>query len=123
MKQEHDDMDLKKSVKAILDQDVNQMDDQIVGQLRQIRRNAMAEKGNPAVFRWNRLRISLAGAAVGFMIVLIALTVYKGSNRPMTSSLLEDMDIITAKENLDFYEDLDFYAWLVEEENVSENAG
>ena len=48
-------------------------------------------------------------------MAVIGFTLLKGPDQTMTANMMEDLDIITSAENPEFFEDLEFYAWLVEE--------
>ena len=117
MKIDQDNKSLKESVKQILDQDVAQMDDQIVEKLRHVRRKAMVEEDRLPLFHRRRFPLSLAGVMAGVLVV-VSLILFGRSDTPnLTSNMAAEMDILLSEETLDFYEDLDFYAWLVEEDD------
>ena len=115
MKQKHEDTDLAQKVKTVLDHDVAQMDERIADRLRKMRRTAMSAEESSPRFHWRRLRMSLAGVAIGLLVAVIGFTLLKGPDQTMTANMMEDLDIITSAENPEFFEDLEFYAWLVEE--------
>jgi hypothetical protein len=115
MKQEKDDIALAQKVKTVLDHDIAQMDERIVGRLRKIRRTAMSSEEGPARLHWPRLRLSLAGVAIGLLVAVIGLNLARSPNQTMPAYMMEDLDIITSAENRELFDDLEFYAWLVEE--------
>lgn len=117
MKEEREDIALKENAKAILDHDMEQIDEQIIGRLRQIRRKAMAGKERRLTFKWNRFRILSATAIAGFLFAVISLTIVRTPSQTVTAKLIEDIDIFSSEVNIDFYEDLEFYTWLAERQN------
>lgn len=112
--------DFLKQVRGVLDGDVENLDGATRSRLTRMRQAALdAGKAAPRHrmgrgFRW------LAGAAAAAAVVIAV--VLSGGRTPVEladSAAPEDFEVMALEENLDFYEELDFYAWLAEtEDNV-----
>ncbi|NTV12372.1 MAG: hypothetical protein HGA96_00320 [Desulfobulbaceae bacterium] len=83
---------------------------EILGKLDAINRD-LGSLGNTHGFGTRRLTQMFAAGLMGaVMILLLALIFYPGEE-PLINNL-DNLDIFTAKEDPDFFIDLEFYAWL-----------
>lgn len=101
------------NVRKALDLDAENLDAGTQSKLNRIRQQALdaGERTGFDIRQWFTLPV--AGWASACVIVL-GLAIYmnqpKGSLPP-----LEDIDLLAAEDNLEFYDSLEFYAWLAEE--------
>ena len=100
------------NVKKALDLDVENLDAGTQAKLTRIRHRALdaGERKSFDIRQWFTLPI--LGWATACMLVLGLTFLIKpdGALPP-----LEDIDLLVAEDNLEFYDSLEFYAWLAEE--------
>ncbi len=100
-------------VQGLLDQGVQNLESQTERRLEAIRAGALiaVDEKRPGVFlprRW-----VLAGSFAMATLVAAALLIFLGpSTETLPTGDLEDLEIITSRERLDIYQNLDFYRWL-----------
>jgi hypothetical protein len=99
--------------KALLDESARDLDADILARLRQARDRALAAKPRP--FFWLLPAGGLAAACVA--VLAVALWWYQPS-RPVAVQGLEDLEIISSPENLELFDDLEFYGWLAERDRT-----
>ncbi len=109
-----------KNVKTILDDDVDHMSASTLSKLKRIRSKAIKKKELGETGFWQRFRIPVAGLAMASMMIMVMALYFKGTSVTIATNEFEDVEMITSGENLNFFADLEFYAWLAEEQ---ENAG
>ncbi len=111
-----------KAAKITLDNKASSLDPQVRQRLQQARRRAVEAARKPpstvaAGFKWP---VS-AGAFGAFVLVTgiafytVFYTVQSPQDSPSPLAGIEDMPIIAAPEELEMYEELDFYQWLTQE--------
>jgi len=102
------------NVKKALDLSAENLDAGTQSKLTQIRYKALdaGEHKGFDIRQWFTLPV--AGWASACLIVL-GLTIYMNQPNNGTLPPLEDIDLLAAEDNLDFYDGLEFYAWLAEE--------
>ncbi len=107
MSEANNKQDLINSAKSILDRSLDNLDGQTLARLREARRGALKSTSKSLP------RLVWAGgfATVGVVLVLAALWVLQPTP-PSLLATLEDVEILASSEDLDFYDDLDFYHWL-----------
>lgn len=100
------------NVKKALDLGTENLDAGIQSKLMRARHKALdvGERKGFDIRQWFTLPV--AGWATACILVL-GLTVFVQSNG--TPPPLEDIDLLVAEDNLEFYDGLEFYAWLAEE--------
>ncbi|MFQ5596757.1 MAG: hypothetical protein ACE5GK_01770 [Nitrospiria bacterium] len=101
------------SAKDLLNQAQRELDSVIVSRLRHARQQALdahADKDktrSPWLIPASGIVLACAGALVFFL--------WLRTPPPMDAGVgIEDLDLLTADESLEFYQDLEFYAWLSE---------
>jgi hypothetical protein len=106
-------------VKANLDAAEEQLDEHTRSRLTSIRHEAL-ERGQVRRPPWIQWLLPAGGLAVA--VTVAALSVNLWTTKPVMEEplSLEDMALLSDSEGPEFYEDLDFYQWLAEEE---QNAG
>lgn len=97
---------LMDGARQVLDQSAAELDEITAQRLRQIRREALAQ---PARAHWNW---GYAGAATAAMAVM-AVVLWPGPQQTDTTvASLEDIELLSANEDIEFYEQIEFYQWL-----------
>jgi hypothetical protein len=102
--------------KAMLDQSADGLDAATLSRLNRARQAALAQRAPPR--RW----LLPAGMAAASVLVLAALigrgylpSVVPGAQEfPLTAKTAasSDIDLVSSDDSLEFYQDLEFYAWL-----------
>lgn len=102
------------NVKKALDLGTDHLDAGTQSQLTRMRHRALDAGGRRDTFaqRWFTLP-NAAWAAAAVLVLALAITLKQPGSDP---GAWEDIDILAAEDNLEFYDSLEFYAWLAEEE-------
>lgn len=95
-------------IKQQLDQQVDGMDGQTLARLRQARATALADSSARA-WRWQPIA-AFASVTVLAVAVWLALPVNSGGEQNMAA--LDDMELLAAADDLEFYENIEFYQWV-----------
>ena len=69
---------------------------------------------------WPPLRLLPAGAAVALIALAAVWLAPEPPAAPAAAVVLNDLDLLLEGENLDFFEELEFYAWLLEQPELLE---
>lgn len=109
-------------IRQDLDQSCDRLDGHTQSRLNSIR-HAAVEHGLERQPRWHS-RVLLApfgGLVTACVLVVVVSLVYQQPGTPMPSipdsrTAIEDLDILTSAESLEFIENLEFYQWLEENE-------
>jgi hypothetical protein len=109
--------DFEERTKLLFDESVAALDGQTRSKLTQARYRALeelAERTRPA---WGR---SWVPAGVAAAVVLLSLTLWQGQMEPLTQggfdvAAVTDFELLLGEEELDMIEELEFYAWLEEQ--------
>jgi hypothetical protein len=101
--------EIESAARKVFEQSVGELDGATRSKLTQARHRALAElEQPPAAFGWlpQAALATLAAAAVGIWV-------FRGSDSELTeSAAVADIEILLSDDELEFYEELDFYAWL-----------
>lgn len=103
-----DDEKFVNNIKQQLDRQAEELDGQTLSRLRQARAGALAEDGGRQ-WHWQPLA-AFASVAVLAVAVWLALPLNNGDERNMAA--LDDMELLAARDDPEFYEEIEFYAWL-----------
>ena len=105
--------------RATLDEGEERLEPHILARLRQTRRAALDEATTKRINERHHWRLGLRGAGFATAVVAMVVTVlyFKTPSRTGLLKNLEDVEILASSDHLDFYAELDFYAWLADEEN------
>lgn len=95
------------AVRTELGQSVDEIDDATSSKLEQIRHQALARKTSRSL-----PSLLLPAAVLATACLALALIIYIPEQQPKQKEMIDDLDLITASQSLDLYEDLDFYEWL-----------
>ncbi len=103
------------NVKKALDLDTENLDPATQSKLTHIRHRALdaGERKGFDIREW--FTVPVAGWATACLLVLGLVFYMQPSNGTLPP--LEDIDLLVAEDNLEFYDGLEFYAWLAEENN------
>jgi hypothetical protein len=113
-------------IKQRLDSSTEELDELTLARLGAARRRAVEAGSRSAVFRLgDTLAIghtgSLALLLVGTLLILSLVMLDPGDDpvldNPHVSSLMEDMELLGAAEELEFYQELDFYLWVTDDQD------
>jgi hypothetical protein len=104
-----------------LDQSCDRLDGRTLSRLNSIRHAALEQQQRPG----RALLAPFGGLATACILVLVVSLYYDGkpgTPAPVqagsgTETVIEDLDILTSMEGLEFYENLEFYQWLEENES------
>lgn len=110
--QEHNFID---RVRKTLDEGTDHLDPQVQSRLAGMRRTALDAGERPRIEwrRWFTLPVTGWAMAAVLVIVLMVYLQQPGS----VPAELDDIELLAAEDNLEFYDSLEFYAWLAEEES------
>lgn len=119
MKANDQEKNFLEKVKDLLNEGVENLDSQTSQRLQNIRIRALRATGEKRSGFFTPLRWIMVGgfvtAAVAGMALFFSLSMSPGD---LPVRHVEDFEIITSKERIDFYQNLDFYRWLATKEMV-----
>jgi hypothetical protein len=100
-------------VRRVLDRSVTELDGGTVERLRRIRL-AVIEEAAPGKARWFAVHSWVtAGGIAAFVVLVVAVSLWVTVPRQnQMAGQMDDIEILTAQEHLDIYEDMEFYRWL-----------
>jgi len=116
MNQQPSETDFLKTVRATLDHSATELDERTVTRLEVMRRKALAQCRQPAP-----RRLAFAGgllATATSVILLVSVWVFHKNPEAPSPSYIEDIGLLSAREDIDFFEELDFYQWLADEQQT-----
>jgi len=99
-------------VRKTLDQSEEGIDAATRSRLFQIRVDALERAGRKSRFFLRWIGIPAAGLAAAAALVLLLSISFKETHFPIMDQNIEDVEILSSAEGLEFFEDLDFYTWL-----------
>jgi len=103
-------------VREALDEGSDNLDPSIVRRLNRARFEALEAAEAKGFRSWRWINLRFAGAVVACGLVLtVGLVTYRWHSQPTYFSSVGDIDILSASDGLELYEDLDFYTWLAQE--------
>jgi hypothetical protein len=105
-----------KKVKHSLDQGEDDIPAETLSRLHRIRQEALQsqKKESNRGIKW--IPTPYPTLATAAMVLLAVLLFFPGDREPTPFNPIDDLEILASKNKIEFYEDLDFYAWLAEEE-------
>ena len=116
---DHESVFLEK-VRQTLDDSAASLDARIQSRLNQARHQALKKRRHRWLDRWQSYRLQLAGVITAAFIIFGVIFYFQGRSEPKYYSGIEDVEILAASDNPEFFTELDFYTWLAEE---MDNAG
>jgi hypothetical protein len=105
-------------VKGLLDESAENLDPRIRHRLQQARIQALEARGKRrfSFFTFPRW-ITIGGLATVATAVLAFFFLFNAPRADFPTKQAEDFEILTSKEHIDFYSDLEFFRWLATKEN------
>jgi len=103
-----------------LDSSCEGLDGQTLSRLNRIRHEALERDSHPG----RALLAPFGGLVTACVLVMLVSVYYPGQNTYTTvpvqesASAVEDLDILISPESIDFFENLEFYQWLEENESA-----
>ena len=104
-------------VKHQLDQSAAELDPSVLARLRRARYEALHSQHKSVPWLW-----PISGLATVCTALLVAMLWWDSPPEPMlniTAQNVEDVEVLIAADQLDLYEDLEFYGWLAEHNRAS----
>ena len=116
MKEENTKDPLLENIITALDDSCEHLDDASLSRLRQVRENALLKAAKPTL--WKTFKMPLAALTTTAAALIVAfLYIGTPSDIPHLHSSFNDFEMLMSEESPEFYEDLDFYSWLAEEQD------
>lgn len=106
------------SVQNELDKSCDRLDGQILSRLNTIRNDALEKSKEAQAKRF--FLAPFAGLVTACLVLVMVSFWNQHTSLPIpntNSSALEDLDILISTDNIEFYEDFEFYQWLAENES------
>ena len=122
-----DDAGLVERIRRRLDQDVNGLDSATLSRLEQARRLALAAVAQPRRRWWRMTWVASrpardwlvpAGAFASVVATVVAVTLMVMEPGNGLAREADDLELLTAGEELELYENLEFYQWLQDREQT-----
>jgi hypothetical protein len=118
-----DDAQLVEGIRRRLDADVAGLDDATVSRLKQARQMALAVAARGHHPWWQPSRpvgdwLVPAGAFASVVATAVALTLMVSEPGNGVAREIDDLELLTAGEELELYENLEFYLWLPDREQT-----
>lgn len=115
----HNDRDEKliETVREHLDAGAADLDGRVCARLRAMRADALEEAARRRGWFFRLPRWVTAGGLATAVAAVVAVSLWVADvRRERTVATIDDMELITAQEQMQLYEDLDFYRWLAEQD-------
>lgn len=110
---------LLKHSQQYLDDSMTGLDEDIKDKLFKARRNALnqqySRQQEKATNRWWQHWLPVSSAAITATLI-IGISIQSGLWQSNELVLNDDLELVTALDNIELYDDLDFYQWLAENE-------
>jgi hypothetical protein len=126
-KERKDDTQWIERIRRRLDEDVAQLDGATLSRLRQARQRALSAAAQGGRPRWRTRWLSgrpagdwlvPAGAFASIVATAFALTLMVAEPENDLTREVDDLDLLTVGEELELYENLEFYRWLENHEQT-----
>ncbi|HEU4655611.1 MAG TPA: hypothetical protein VFS47_16605 [Steroidobacteraceae bacterium] len=107
---------IEERTRAAFDASVANLDGRTRSRLNQARQQAVAI-ANPARQKWMRALLPATGlAAAALLAVTLQFNLASNNSRSSQTLAFEDLEIVSDSDNLDLMQDLDFYAWMPQDD-------
>jgi len=107
-----------KHSKNVLDQSLENMDTLTSSRLAAARRRAVEAAESSRVHHRSFWYVAVpSGAAASILLAVVLLGPWSGNSQ--APNVWEDLEILASDENLEMYENLEFYSWLAEQDDAS----
>ena len=109
----NDELEVVEIVREALDRSVAELDSRIAEHLRRIRLAAIEQAGTGKSRWFAAHRWLTAGGIAAFAALVLTVSLWITVPRQLQPpGQVDDIEILSAKEHLDIYEDMEFYRWL-----------
>ena len=115
MKPEQTDAEIVHRARKDLDRSVDLLEPDVTIRLRQARHRALAQEIETRTSWLHPKRLLPAVAIAAALVLFVVLFEYRNPPATQLTSEIEDVEILASGDNPDFFHELDFYSWLVEE--------
>jgi hypothetical protein len=114
-------------IKQRLDTSADELDELTLARLGAARRRAVEAGSRSALYRLGdmlvigrsgRLALLIAGLLLIASVIVLNPGFAPSEDRSQELSLMEDMELLGAAEELEFYQELDFYLWVADEQDA-----
>ena len=113
--------EIEQRARELFAESVAGLDGHTRSRLSRARAAAVAAAGARPAMSWLApWRLLPAGIAAALVAVVVVLQTPESPVAPAASVVLNDLDLLLEGENLDFFEELEFYAWLLEQPELLE---
>lgn len=113
--------EIEQRARELFAESVAGLDGHTRSRLSRARAAAVASAGaRPSISWLAPWRLLPAGIAAALVAVVVVLQTPESPVAPAASVVLNDLDLLLEGENLDFFEELEFYAWLLEQPELLE---
>lgn len=113
MNEKESDQRLMQEIKQELDSSCDRLDAQTLSRLTHIRHQALEGKpANNKSFFYQNPFLSSSAIATCALVLGIGFYFDLGSTSDITLSELEDIEILSADDSFELYDDIEFYQWL-----------
>ncbi len=105
---------LMKRASSLLDDAAENLDEKTLASLRQIRRKALDSATQSTGVNW---MLPAGGFAAIATVAIVSVSIWTAN--PIEDELthaFSDIELLTSSESLEFYEELEFYAWIDEQD-------
>ena len=117
MKNKENESRFLNQIRAALDREAENPDPTTAARLRRIRYSALEQIDSPGIRLWRQFRVPAVVVATALIIALSATTIFRSPTNLPDQHVLADMEILASDEQLNLFDDLDFYSWLAETED------
>jgi hypothetical protein len=105
--------ELNKNIKQSLDDSVDALDANTLSRIRQVRAQAV-DRSEARHVNWSRFFVGGFATACVMVLAVVLLLNSPTSIHPIPVPV-DDMELISSSDNLELFEDLEFYEWLEED--------
>ena len=116
MKNQDSENSFLKKVKHSLDQGEENIPAETLSRLNRIRQEALKIKKKEKTWAVKWIPTPHPAWATAAVVLLAVLLSFPGDREQAPFNPLDDLEILASNNKIEFYEELDFYAWLAEEE-------
>ena len=117
MKDKNREKQFVSKVKKTLDESTENMDARTLSRLTKARHKALGS-GKSSDFQTPQwVPLSAVGLTAAVLVWVVATFQFQRADKLLADMTIEDFQIMTSVDSLDFIENVDFYNWLAEERN------
>ena len=117
MKNEEQETQFMGHVRSGLDREAENLDIETATRLKRIRYSAIEQIDSSRFKLWRLLRLPALAVVTGVIIATVVITDYRSPTIIQNQHALADLEILASDEQLNLFDDLEFYSWLAETED------